>query len=80
MSYYGRLFKAMLWSHSRNIEVAVFPNVVQYRIPLYGEGATAKVLSAVIDNSTLTLIVKRDPERDNPLIESETQTKRQQLI
>jgi hypothetical protein len=80
MSYYGRLFKAMLWSHTRNIEVGVFPNVVQFSIPLYNDGATAKVLSAVVENSTLKLIVKREPEAPNPLIESEKTDQRQQLI
>ena len=80
MSYYGRLFKAMLWSHSRNIEVGVFPNVVQFSIPLYNDGATAKVLSAVVENSTLKLIVKREPEAPNPLIESEKTDQRQHLI
>jgi hypothetical protein len=53
---------------------------VQFSIPLYNDGATAKVLSAVVRNSTLELIVKREPDAPNPLIESEKDTKRQQLI
>ena len=80
MSYYGRLFKEMLWSHNRNIEVGVFPNVVQFSIPLYNDGATAKVLSAVVEHSTLKLIVKREPEAPKPIVDIETITKRQQLI
>jgi len=80
MSYYGRLFKAMLWSHTRNVDVIVCPNIVHFSIPLHNDGATAKVLSAVVRNSTLELIVKREPDAPNPLIESEKDTKRQQLI
>ena len=80
MSYYGRLFKAMLWSHTRNVEVIVCPNIVQFSIPLYNDGATAKVLSAVVRNSTLELIVKREPDAPKPIVDIETPTKRQQLI
>lgn len=77
MSYYGRLFQAMLWSHSRNIEVGIFPNIVRFSIPLYNDGATARVLSAKIEHSTLVVIVKREPEPAPTIVIKE---QRQQLI
>jgi hypothetical protein len=80
MSYYGRLFKAMLWSHSRNINVEVFPNIVRFSIPLYSDGATARVLSAKVEHSSLVVIVKRAPEPPKPIVDIETPIKRQQLI
>jgi len=59
MGYYSKLAKAMLWSHSRTMEVYVLPKTVQMTIPLYGEGTTHKVLSSYVQNNTLHLELER---------------------
>lgn len=60
MSYYSRLMGAMLYAHSRNVNVEVFPNVVKYSIPLYKDGSTTRILRANIEFDTLTIYTKRN--------------------